>query len=684
MVLSKPDFLDFLAVFNAMPGAYLLLSPELIIEAVTETYLIETLTRRENLLGRNIFDAFPDNPDAPQANAVRNLRASLEQVRATGQPHVMELQHYDVPDLVHAGKFTERYWLPRNTPVLDAQGQVRHIIHEVVNVTQSYQTDVLLRDSQANERTARADAQAEILARQLVERSEARLRIANQELEARVVERTREVQIAQAEAERQRARLERLFMQAPAAICILGGDDFVFELVNPTYQQLFPGRELLGKPILTALPEIAEHTVFRTIYQVYNTGETHQELGTLVPLARSADGVLENRYFNYIQQARYNEQGRIDGVIVFAFEVTQQVEAWQLLRATFDSSADMIQAFEAVRNEQGAIVDFRWTLVNSVTQTYYGTDVVGKQLLEHNPGVQAAGIFERFVEVVKTGEPQRYEQEYRFEQFNGWFEQSVVRLRDGLVTTTANITTRKQAEQQVLATNEQLRRINVDLDNFIYTASHDLRAPITNIEGLVHAIHTALPDDLECAQTIAPLLAMMQESVERFKRTIDYLSDVIKLQKEHEQSPTPLELATVVEDVRQDLLPLIQATTAHLDVAVDSCFTVKFSAKNLRSVVYNLLSNALKYRSPDRTPHVQIRCGQEGAFTVLTVQDNGLGIKSSQQQDLFTMFRRFHDHVEGNGIGLYMVKRIVENAGGRIEVASELGQGSTFSVYFRR
>lgn len=666
-----------------MPGAYLLLSPDLVIEAASEVYLLETLTQRENLLGRYVFDAFPDNPAAVSANAVRNLRASLEQVRATGQTHVMELQHYDVPDPEHAGQFTERHWLPRNTPVLDAQGQLQHIIHEVVNVTKNIQTDVLLRDSQAKERTARADAQAETLARQLVERSEARLRIANQELEARVVERTHEAQLARAEAERQRARLEKLFMQAPAAICILGGEDFVYELVNPAYQQLFPDRELLGRPILAALPEIAEHTVFRTFHQVYHTGETHQELGIHIPLARPVHGVLEDRYFNYIQQARYNEQGSIDGVIVFAFEVTKQVEAWQMLRATFDGSANMIQAFEAVRNEHGLIVDFRWTLVNSVTVTYYGMDPVGKRLLEHNPGVLAAGIFNRFVEVVETGVAQRYEQEYRFEQFSGWFEQSAVRLGDGLVSTTADITTRKQAEQQVLATNEQLRRINVDLDNFIYTASHDLRAPITNIEGLVHAIHAALPADMECAQTIAPLLTMMQESVERFKRTIDYLSDVIKLQKEHEESPESVHLAAVVDDVRQDLRPLLLTTGAHLEIDLDSCSTVRFSAKSLRSVVYNLLSNALKYHSPDRPPHVQIRCHREDQFSVLTVQDNGLGIKQSQQAELFTMFRRFHDHVEGNGIGLYMVKRLVENADGRIEVASQLGQGSTFSVYFR-
>jgi signal transduction histidine kinase len=568
--------------------------------------------------------------------------------------------------------------------VLGPDGQIKHLLHEVVNVTKHVQTDVMLRDSQAREELAVADAKAQVLARQVVERSEAHLRTVNQELEARIAERTRHALVARAEANWQRTLLERLFMQAPAAICIFTGPKLVFELVNPAFQELFPGRQLLGQAVLTALPELATHTLYTNLREVYETGQTHREVGTAIPVTLSSNEGLGKRYFNYIQQARYDAQGRTDGVLVFAFEVTQQIKAWQLLRATLDSSTDLIQVFDAVRDEQGTIVDFRWTLINSVTNSYYNTDVVNKLLLEVNPGMVASGIFDRFVQVVETGVAQRYEQEYRFEQFNGWFEQSAVRLGDGLVTTTADITTRKQAEQQVLDANEQLRRVNVDLDNFIYTASHDLKAPIANIEGLVHALQAQLAPDTEGNKMVAPLLDMMQESVERFKRTIDYLSDVTKLQKEHEAPVVPVAVAEVMEDVRQDLLPMLQETNAHLEVDLNACPTINFSPKYLRSVFYNLLSNALKYRSPERVPHIQIRCRQEGNYTVLTVQDNGLGIRPERQHELFTMFRRFHNHVEGTGIGLYMVKRSVENAGGKITVASAVGKGSIFSVYFRQ
>jgi signal transduction histidine kinase len=117
-------------------------------------------------------------------------------------------------------------------------------------------------------------------------------------------------------------------------------------------------------------------------------------------------------------------------------------------------------------------------------------------------------------------------------------------------------------------------------------------------------------------------------------------------------------------------------------VDLDNCDTVSFAPQHLRSLLYNLLSNALKYRHPDRPPVVQLRCHHAATATVLEVQDNGLGLTLDQQHKLFAMFRRLHDHVAGSGVGLYMVKRMIENAGGTIAVQSEAGIGSTFTVTF--
>lgn len=141
-------------------------------------------------------------------------------------------------------------------------------------------------------------------------------------------------------------------------------------------------------------------------------------------------------------------------------------------------------------------------------------------------------------------------------------------------------------------------------------------------------------------------------------------------------------LAEVIEDVRQDLMPQFTAAQAQLEVAVDACQPRVFSRKNLRSLLYNLLSNAFKYRHPDRPVRVRVACTREDNHFVLTVQDNGLGLNEQQQRRMFQLFQRLHTHVEGTGVGLYMVKKIVEQAGGSIKAQSQAGIGTTFTLVF--
>ena len=189
-----------------------------------------------------------------------------------------------------------------------------------------------------------------------------------------------------------------------------------------------------------------------------------------------------------------------------------------------------------------------------------------------------------------------------------------------------------------------------------------------------------LPASVPQAAPLRQVLAMMQGAVERFQHTIEDLTDVSRLQQAHAQPAEAVNLGELIENVRLDLAPQLAAVCAQLEVDVDPCAGLTFSPKNLRSVVYNLLSNAVKYRAPDRPLHVRLRCYSADAATVLEVQDNGLGLDMQQQGKLFGMFVRLHDHVPGSGIGLYMVKKIAENAGGTITVHSQPGVGTTFVV----
>lgn len=129
--------LDFRLLFESTPSPYLVLDTDLVVVAVNQAYLRATLTLRESLLGRPLFDAFPANPQDPSADGVPTLRQSLEAVLATGEPDVMTLQRYDIPaDPGNpAAGFVERYWSPINTPVFDAAGRLTHIIHRVEDVT---------------------------------------------------------------------------------------------------------------------------------------------------------------------------------------------------------------------------------------------------------------------------------------------------------------------------------------------------------------------------------------------------------------------------------------------------------------------------------------------------------------------------------------------------------------------
>ncbi|MER7182406.1 SpoIIE family protein phosphatase [Streptomyces hyaluromycini] len=126
---------DHTALFAATPSPYLVLGPDLVIVDVNRAYLAATGRTREDLLGRHIFTAFPDNPADPEADGVKNLGASLHRVLATGRSDTMALQKYDIPVMGRPGVFEERWWSPVNTPVLGPDGQVTYIIHRVEDVT---------------------------------------------------------------------------------------------------------------------------------------------------------------------------------------------------------------------------------------------------------------------------------------------------------------------------------------------------------------------------------------------------------------------------------------------------------------------------------------------------------------------------------------------------------------------
>ena len=170
-------------LFESLPGLYLVLSPDLVITAASDAYLKATMTTRAGIVGRGLFDVFPDNPGDPAADGVRNLRASLSRVRQTAEPDTMAIQKYDVrrPD----GTFEERFWSPVNSPVRGADGQLEYIIHRVEDVTDFVRQRSAVPTNDDSLQLRMHQMEAEIYQRsQEIQAVMGRLRAANEELES--------------------------------------------------------------------------------------------------------------------------------------------------------------------------------------------------------------------------------------------------------------------------------------------------------------------------------------------------------------------------------------------------------------------------------------------------------------------------------------------------------------------
>ena len=239
---------------------------------------------------------------------------------------------------------------------------------------------------------------------------------------------------------------------------------------------------------------------------------------------------------------------------------------------------------------------------------------------------------------------------------------------------------RKDAEDKLKIAFSELKRINVDLDNFIYTASHDLKAPISNITGLLAGLFEELREEGEKNENIKNFKTMLDLSLDKFQQTINDLGKTAMAQKAG-GFVEKINLLDFIEDVKISIADLINKNETTITTGAADCKEIIFSKKNLRSILYNLISNAIKYKSPARKSEVLIKCRRNETWFIIEVKDNGLGIKPENINDLFVKFKRFNDQVEGTGLGLYSIKRIIDNSGGKIEVESELGKGSVFRIY---
>jgi two-component system CheB/CheR fusion protein len=319
----------------------------------------------------------------------------------------------------------------------------------------------------------------------------------------------------------------------------------------------------------------------------------------------------------------------------------------------------------------------------SIKQINIKENDIGRPLGDISTNIKFSSLLEDIHTVIAT----QVTQEKNIETTDGkWYSMVIVpylRLQDGkskgAIITFNDITEIIRSQKLVEGNNNKLEKINKDHDTFIYSVSHDLLSPINNMQELIAIIQQS--DDKEEVMAYSSLLTKL---VTQLKETINELAAITKSENEALEF-RKINLEEILKEVEESLTNQSSQSNLHL-VKDFQIKEIRFPVKYLRSILLNLLSNALKYRSPDRELEVILKTRKFDDLIVLSIEDNGLGIAKEKIGQLFSKFKRVHDlntNVEGTGIGLYLVKKMITNAGGEIEVESELGKGSCFKVYFR-
>lgn len=235
-------------------------------------------------------------------------------------------------------------------------------------------------------------------------------------------------------------------------------------------------------------------------------------------------------------------------------------------------------------------------------------------------------------------------------------------------------------EAEVEERTRDLVEYNQQLEQFAFISAHNLRAPVARILGLGNVLEITRHKPEEVNMIIDRLIFTTQE----LDRVVKDLNTVLELRKNNTSVITRINLEEELELIKINLEKEIQETHTVFDQDFSQINTIYTLKPYLDSILVNLISNAIKYRQPSRPPVIRIRSVVEGDLVCLEVRDNGLGMDLSLYKDkIFTLYSRFHSHVEGKGMGLYLVKTQANSLGGRIEVDSATGIGTTFKVYIR-
>ncbi|GAC1424581.1 MAG: hypothetical protein NVS1B13_19120 [Flavisolibacter sp.] len=387
--------------------------------------------------------------------------------------------------------------------------------------------------------------------------------------------------------------LRNVILQAPVAMCILRGPEYIVEIANEKMFELWGKslEEVINKPVFEGLPEARDQGLEALLFNVYTTGETFSANGLAVNLPRK--GSMQTVYINFVYEAFKDGDGSISGIMAVAVDVTEQILA-----------RNKIEEVVAQRTEELA-----------------------------------------------------------------------------------------SANLELSHTNSELARSNANLEEFAYAASHDMKEPVRKIHFFTDRLKASLGDRI--TEEEALYLGRLEMASRRMSSLIDDLLSYSMASIKPKEMES-INLNQLMDIVLSDLELEIEEKRAM--VVVEELCTIKGYPRQLQQAFQNLIGNALKYNKPGIFPEINIKCklisgkelhlqipaeNQHKEYFDIFISDNGIGFEQKDSERIFNVFTRLHSNAEykGTGVGLSIVRKVIENHNGYISALSKLGEGSVFHIF---